>query len=104
MAKRNSKSNSSMPTDPVLRGRRWTGQLRDRVIGRWVLVGWIDSPAEPGICIGNQYERAGDPEVFFPAKGYTMPLDSPGQVIDIGPGIKRDCPYSKSGGEWSVEG
>lgn len=89
-----------MPTNPVLKGRRWTSKTKSKIQGRWILVGWIDSPAEPGIAI---VERAGGDPGYIRTDGSVMRLDSPGQIIDIGPGIKRDCPYSKSGGEWTVE-
>lgn len=104
MAKRNSTSNSSMPTNPILKGRRWTRSLRNRVLGRWVLVGFSDSPAEAGICVANRHETAREPEVFFPDKGWTWQIDSPQQVIDISFPVKDSSPYSKRKGEWSVEG
>ncbi|TXH48321.1 MAG: hypothetical protein E6Q97_25000 [Desulfurellales bacterium] len=105
MAKRNSTSNSSMPTTPVI--RRWNRQTRARVSGRWALIGFVDGPAIRGFLLRTEEDEY--PRFFtfehnevIGVMGYDP---NPGQVIDIGPKVMRDCPYHKSkNGDWSVEG
>lgn len=100
MAKRNSTRNSSMPTNPILKGRRWTTALRNRVVGRWVLIGWSDSPAEAGIAIED---GTSDPLFWSPTIGL-MHIDHPGQVIDISFPIRDSNPYLVTKSGWSVVG
>lgn len=103
MAKRNSTNNSSMPTTPVI--RRWNRQTRTKVSGRWALIGFVDGPAIRGFFLGSEDEH---PRFFtfenndlIGVQGYDP---NPGQVIDIGPKVMRDCPYHKGRDGWTVEG
>lgn len=99
---RQTKTKSSMPKHPALRGKKWTTALINRVLGRWVLVGWLDAPAKPMLVVGGTCGELEAVRWFKKGELITEPIDNPGQIIDIGPRLESS-PYRYSRGEWTVE-
>ena len=104
MAKQPTKIVNSMPKQPALKGRRWTKTLAEKILYRWVLVGWKDVPSEPVLIIGHRGAGAGFEPFGVSGKDWKQIwIDSPEQIIGIGPHIE-DFPYvyDRRAHEWLV--
>jgi hypothetical protein len=77
---------NSLPKQPILKGEHWTRSHIKRVVGHWLHIGWADAKASVGICTGcNGF---GEPVIYLPRDQERHWIDSPGQIIRIGPKIK----------------
>lgn len=82
---------NSMPSKPALgKGARWTHAKLQRVVGRYVLVGWEDGPAQvqlvTDVCVDGPWKEPNTLEWPDGSCGPTEGrIDSPDQIIAIGP-------------------
>lgn len=78
---------SSMPAKSALSGYTWTPARTKQIVGRWVKIGFEDCPAQTVFVAGKDYY--GDPVAYsLEGRSRGSILDSPEQVIKIGPKMK----------------
>jgi hypothetical protein len=80
------KSKSSLPKIPAIEGNCWTEERLNKIIGRWVFVGFCDGPPK-AVLVGpsaSKYDVRGGILGFIPEKDETLLINSPAQIIRIG--------------------
>ena len=61
----------------------WKGSLGKKLIGRVILVGWLDTAPATGIIVGKSLFGDKEISVFFPEFGYCNDVDR-SQIFNIG--------------------